>query len=590
MKVIKSVLAVVLSLVMATAFIGCQRPVADGVAGVVNGTNISEADVTALIEYYRLDSETGSAMDDATWATYVSSVGIPTTWSEFLKGKGYTSETFTPEILREYVVRNNYGVFILMIQKAAEKGIAADQANLDTQMESIRTSASSEGSSLEEYVRARGFANEATYRLMLEAYEIAQPLAETLIAEPTQDEIDTYIRTNIDMYTGKRLSLIALPVDEENTADAARTKLTEAKAKIDSGTSFEDVAKETLPEGSQFIETGGDLGWGYESSMPDEVGTALETLAQNQVSDVIEVRTDSAGTTDDPSDDEVTSLYLVKWTESFELPSAAEDEAAAEEDAAEDEAATEEEDVAEDEGTTEDEDTTEEDAATEDDATTEDEVPNADLDLNTVPTSLKEELAKEAKDEKITNEQETYWTALAQSDEITVNPMPQGLSYDVDLSLATPVDDTTDTEEPVAVDSEEDVAAAEAEGLVIEDTVEGTGVEVKDGDSIEVYYTGMLTDGTEFDSNEGTGTPFSLIAGEGGSVIQGWKDGLIGMKVGGTRHLIIPPSLGYADSANGDIPANSILLFDVTLVSVNGDSTGYTDITEGIDDAETVIE
>lgn len=103
--------------------------------------------------------------------------------------------------------------------------------------------------------------------------------------------------------------------------------------------------------------------------------------------------------------------------------------------------------------------------------------------------------------------------------------------------------------------------------LKIEDTKVGTGPAVKSGDSVKINYTGTLQDGTKFDSSYDRGQPFETQIGVG-QVIKGWDQGVVGMKVGGKRKLIIPPSLGYGEQAVGSIPPNSTLLFDVELVQI----------------------
>ncbi len=109
--------------------------------------------------------------------------------------------------------------------------------------------------------------------------------------------------------------------------------------------------------------------------------------------------------------------------------------------------------------------------------------------------------------------------------------------------------------------------------LRTEDVASGAGDPAKKGDTVTVHYTGVLPDGTMFDSSRDRGTPFSFTIGAG-QVIQGWERGIAGMKAGGRRLLVIPPSLGYGGTANGKIPANSTLIFDVELISIGAGSSG----------------
>lgn len=106
--------------------------------------------------------------------------------------------------------------------------------------------------------------------------------------------------------------------------------------------------------------------------------------------------------------------------------------------------------------------------------------------------------------------------------------------------------------------------------LKVEDLIAGQGPAAKSGDKISVRYVGVLYDnGKEFDSSWKRGkAPFQLTLGQG-QVIQGWDQGLVGMKVGGRRRLTIPPDLAYgAQGQPPTIPANATLVFDVDLTKI----------------------
>lgn len=106
-------------------------------------------------------------------------------------------------------------------------------------------------------------------------------------------------------------------------------------------------------------------------------------------------------------------------------------------------------------------------------------------------------------------------------------------------------------------------------GLKVQDLVIGNGTEAKNGDTLSVHYIGTLEDGTKFDSSLDRGQPFSFLLGAG-EVIKGWDQGVKGMKVGGRRKLIIPPSLGYGATGAGNmIPPNATLIFEVELLAIN---------------------
>ncbi len=106
-------------------------------------------------------------------------------------------------------------------------------------------------------------------------------------------------------------------------------------------------------------------------------------------------------------------------------------------------------------------------------------------------------------------------------------------------------------------------------GLKYEDTIDGDGDTAEAGQMVTVHYTGWLTDGNKFDSSKDRNDPFKFKLGAG-NVIRGWDEGVVGMKIGGTRKLTIPANLGYgAQGAGGVIPPNATLVFEVELLGIN---------------------
>jgi len=125
---------------------------------------------------------------------------------------------------------------------------------------------------------------------------------------------------------------------------------------------------------------------------------------------------------------------------------------------------------------------------------------------------------------------------------------------------------------PVAAAAPPPAVVVLADGVRVVDTKIGSGAEAKRGDVVTVHYTGWLYQdggkGAQFDTSRRTGNPFVFSLGDG-DVIEGWDSGVAGMKVGGTRTLIIPPSAGYGErGAGGIIGPNATLIFEIELIGV----------------------
>jgi FKBP-type peptidyl-prolyl cis-trans isomerase len=103
--------------------------------------------------------------------------------------------------------------------------------------------------------------------------------------------------------------------------------------------------------------------------------------------------------------------------------------------------------------------------------------------------------------------------------------------------------------------------------LVVDDVRMGAGNAVKDGDTVTVNYVGTTQGGVRFDSSYERGEPFTFTVGKG-KVIEGWDKGIIGMKAGGQRILVIPASQAYGNRQVGVIPPNSPLVFEIELMKI----------------------
>jgi peptidylprolyl isomerase len=115
---------------------------------------------------------------------------------------------------------------------------------------------------------------------------------------------------------------------------------------------------------------------------------------------------------------------------------------------------------------------------------------------------------------------------------------------------------------------QESTLTTTASGLKYRDQTVGTGATVTSGATVLIHYSGCLTTGFKFDENNDADPrgPLRFVVGDS-TVIAGFTEGIIGMKVNGRRQLVIPPALGFGSNANGSIPPNSTLVFTVDLVA-----------------------
>ena len=149
----------------------------------------------------------------------------------------------------------------------------------------------------------------------------------------------------------------------------------------------------------------------------------------------------------------------------------------------------------------------------------------------------------------------TIWFVVQKTREVSQNK-------EIPESTVTPTSSPTE-ELPVSDPLQHD------NGLIVQDVVVGEGKSAENGDTLSAHYVGALQDGTVFDESYGRGQPIQFVLGAG-QLIKGWELGLLGMKEGGKRRLVIPPELGYGagGAAGGVIPPNATLLFEIELVGV----------------------
>jgi len=438
------------------------------IAATADDVEILEADISRFIDSMRTDTSTGAMTSGADWA-------------KMLKKGGET-----PSTLRENVIKNYFGLPILVLNDAAELGIYPDYEAIDLriaeQHEVFDASSNWAG-----YLNYMGFASDDAYRRFLGAQDVVDAFLKAKFAdpEPTEEEINDYLKKYAPYMSGRRSSAVVIDVDEDTSYSAALQQANTALNQINRGVNFGDVSDQ-YSQTAIPLEPGGDMGWESLTNMPTEYYDALGTLQVGEISGIVE-----SGS----------YIFIIYCTDEYTYVEEGFDPASMPQDM-------------------------------------------RDIILETLPDQLAEERPTK------------YFESLSESDRIVINPMPTGLAYDVDMALALP-----------------DLSELETTDEII-----GTGVEVKEGDTVRVTYKGTLDDGTVFDASYLHEPGYlEFVVGEG-SMIPGFDYGVIGMNVGGKRILHIPPALAYGADGNSSVPPNSWLKFEIEMISVNGDSTGAEDI------------
>lgn len=419
--------------------------------------------------------------------------------------------SMTPESLREEVIKSEVQSIVIN-QMAKEQSLTADKEAVDKQVEQAKTTIGGDEKTWTETLVKYGYLDEADFRHILETSNLQTQLSETIAVEPTQEELEQFVSQYASYVTGKRSSAIQLTVTPELTQEEMDRIASEVKQKATEGTDFSTLVTEySTVEGA--TENDGDQGWAATSSTIDPgYKTALDALAVGDISAPV---TNADGTI----------VYIIKCTDEFTLP--------------------------ETEASTDASGGTATAAAT---------VPIAD-----VPTEIVDFLKEQWVSMNRSTKFQELLTQRADEADLVINDMPEGLPYDVDMSLAPSTEASTTSD--YSASEAEAVQAAIDGGLLIEDTLEGTGTTAEPGSTLKVLYTGKLADGTVFDSNVASGEAFSVVLGTG-SVIKGWDAGLVGMKAGGKRNLVIPAEFAYGEQGQGSIPPNATLYFEIELVEV----------------------
>jgi parvulin-like peptidyl-prolyl isomerase len=588
MKFIKGLIASALAFCMSVALFACDAG-GDTVASTVNGEKIMESTITSKIMTIRQSSE--SYATDEGWATALQQADL------------------TPEELRKQQIENEQGI-ILMRQACAEKGLTVDASAIDASIAEARGIVGGDDAQWQEALKKYGYVDENAYRLTLENAELEKKLQESLVTDPTDEELSEYIQQYAMYLSGRRSAAITLLPAEGETLEELSAKAAEIVQQLNDGADFAQMVKEHSTD-EESKENGGDKGWSCLINISTAYKEALDQLEQDQISEPV-------------IDSESNCVYIIKCTGIYLVPQevidaqneaaakAAAEAAAANDSSTTDDTATDNDssDVASEENNAATSDATSDstnaadtaaaadsadatsgtdsdaktDSATDSAATEDDEAEAPKLDIKTVPSEILEQVKTMYSSQSASSKLTEFMEQLKEGADIVINDMPSGLPYDVDMSLAASSDSSdTNVDSSTATDTEEETPAnnlppmpaidpSEITGsLVIVDTEIGSGAEAKVGDSITVKYTGYFVSGTVFDSTDKYGgEPITFTLSSGG-LIEGWIQGIPGMKVGGKRHLVIPSELAYGAAGKGeDIPPNSDLAFEIELVAVNG--------------------
>jgi peptidylprolyl isomerase len=145
--------------------------------------------------------------------------------------------------------------------------------------------------------------------------------------------------------------------------------------------------------------------------------------------------------------------------------------------------------------------------------------------------------------------------------------MPRRLAALVLLVAAAPLAASSDDDRPVSGETVGGGEIVTSSGLRYRELRVGTGATAKASDPVEVHYTLTLDNGRKLDSTYDRQQPFIFTVGAG-QVIKGWDEGLVGMRVGGKRKLVVPPELAYGKVGAGVVPPNAVLIFEIELLRI----------------------